>query len=73
MYLPLVSAAVVILFLYVKNVRTLEPIYGIYRDSSKYFYLKFCAMFVLLTLRKRKAGEIEDLEKRHALSENPLV
>lgn len=75
MYFQFIIAVLVVLFLYAKNVRTLEPLLGIYRDSSKYFYLKFCAIYVLLTLRKRKTGDIEELEKRHVLSEsdNPMV
>lgn len=73
MYFQFICAILVVLFLYAKNVRTLEPIIGIYRESSKYFYLKFCAMYILLKLRKRKTAEIEELEKRHPLSENPMV
>lgn len=72
-YVQFVIAFLVVLFLYTKNVRTLEPLLGIYRDSSKYFYLKFCAMYVLLTLRKRKTGDIEELERRQPLSDNPMV
>jgi len=73
MYFQFVIAIFVILFLYVKNVRTLEPLLGIYRESSKYFYLKFCAMYVLLTLRKRKTGDIEELEKRQPLTESAMA
>lgn len=69
----LVAAGLIILVLYLKNFKTLDSIAGIYRQNSKFYYLKVCAMYILLSIRKRKEGKPEDVDKPQPLSTNPLV
>lgn len=66
-------AAAIVGLLFMKNFIPLDPILGIYRQNSKYFYLKLCTMLALMTIRKRKSGTLEDVEKRQPLSDNPMV
>lgn len=65
--MQLAVATAVIVFLFLKNFIPLDPVFGIYRQNSKYFYLKLCAMVVMMTIRKRKSRKPEDVEKRQTL------
>lgn len=63
----------IIVVMYLFNVQTKKPLLAIYRQQSKFYYLKVAVMLFLQRIRPRKKGSPTDIDCRQALSSHPLV
>lgn len=49
------------------------PIFGIYRQKTPTYYIKFVIAFLLVKLRKRPTIQYEEADKLQPFSSHPLV
>lgn len=73
-WLHCIIVLIIVIVLYIKNVPLSRPIFGIYRRKKPtLFYIKLCVMFILMKIRKRKTGQIEDVDRPQSLSDHKYV
>lgn len=74
LFLELLIGGIIVLFLYSKSVQNRSPIFGIYRENNKFYYLKLCFIYFILKIRKLKWNvNVVELEKPQQLFDSVHV